>query len=222
MPLPRHCSECDKPFRNNNILDVTCNKCKKENNMNTYYDPKQDMANIEIVAGDYPGHIVAAKVKRIPIQKGKYLCDIYNYSLEVAPEVKKHSYQDNSGAIIDSSVYHGIKIRSGGTFLFIAPEEGDTHQANPGGNKRFMDLCEAVGKDCPVETVTINGEEREVYGIPSLDPGEMNGKPVIATVGLGRAYKNSDGDEVRPMEVKSCIAWPNGNARDMEQEDLPF
>ena len=126
------------------------------------------------------------------------------------------------GKKFDGNNYIGREVRSSGIFFFIAPDVGDDFEANPGGNRKYMDTVMALGVNCPDVEVDIDGEKKMVKSLPHLDTNDFLGVPVLATIGLGKPWKGTDGVERKSFEVKTIDKWEEGEKVDVELEDLPF
>jgi hypothetical protein len=122
----------------------------------------------------------------------------------------------------NGSVYADKEVRSNGVFHFIAPTEFDEFSANPGGNKKYFDLVQALGVPCKETKVEVDGKEKTIYELPNLEVSDMVGKPVIATLNFGKPWKGTDGVERKSLEVKHVVKWEGGEIVDVEAEDLPF
>ena len=186
-----------------------------------YYDPSLESSNTRLAHGIYPAHIVKCDKITRPV-RGKHQADIYNFRIKVHTSASKHTYriEDIDGHMKDVSgaSYVGREIKSAGVFFFLSPEAGDTFEAHPGGNRKYMETVMALGVDCP--EVEIDG--KMVKSLPHLDPSDFLGKPVLAKVGLGKPWKGTDGVERQPFEVKSIEKWAEGETIDVEAEELPF
>tara|TARA_R110000824_G_scaffold61923_3_gene164282 strand:+ start:1283 stop:1885 length:603 start_codon:yes stop_codon:yes gene_type:complete len=188
-----------------------------------YFDPSQEKTNTRLAQGVYPAHIIKCDSVERPI-KGKYKARIYNFRIKIANEVTTRHYQieDISGIMTDvnSSDYIGREVRSAGIFFFLTPDIGDDFEANSGGNRKFMDTVEALGVPCPEIEVEVGGEKRMVKSLPNLEHSDFLGKPVLASIGLGKPWKGTDGVERQSHEVKSINLWEEGTY--VETEKLPF
>ena len=85
-----------------------------------------------------------------------------------------------------------------------------------------MDTVLALGVDCPEIEVDVGGEKKMVKSLPHLDTSDFLGIPVLATVGLGKPWKGTDGVDRQSFEVKSIDEWKQGVKLDVELEELPF
>ena len=190
-----------------------------------YFDPSQEQSKVRLSAGIYPAHIIKCDRATRSV-RNKYKADIYNFRIKIDDSVSTKTYQieDINGAMkqVDGSNYIGREVRSSGIFFFMTPDVGDDFEANPGGNRKYMDTVLALGVDCPEVEVDIDGEKKMVKSLPHLEPNDFLGVPVIATVGLGKPWKGTDGVDRQSFEVKSIDKWEEGIKKDVEAEDLPF
>ena len=193
--------------------------------VNHYFDPSQEQSTIRLAQGVYPVHIIKCESTVRPI-KGKYSARIFNYRVKVHSSVagRKYQVEDIDGKMkdVDASGYIGREIRSQGVFFFLTPDVGDDFEANPGGNRKFMETLEALGVECPEVEIDVDGEKRMVKTLPDLHESAFLGVPVLANVGLGKPWKGSDGVERQSFEVKSINKWDEGSKIDVEAAELPF
>tara|TARA_Y100000593_G_scaffold34762_3_gene68259 strand:- start:463 stop:1080 length:618 start_codon:yes stop_codon:yes gene_type:complete len=196
-----------------------------KSSVNHYFDPSQEQSKIRLAQGVYPANIIKCE-STVRSVKGKYKARIFNYRIKVHESVRTRVYQiediDGSMKDVDSSGYIGREIRSQGVFFFLTPDVGDDFEANPGGNRKFMETVEALGIKCPEVEIDVNGEKRTVKTLPDLDESAFLGVPVLANVGLGKPWKGSDGVERQSFEVKSIDLWEQGVKVDVEAAELPF
>ena len=193
--------------------------------VNHYYDPSQEKSNTRLATGVYPAHIIKCD-STVRTVKNKYKARIFNFRVKVHNSVASWTYQieDITGKIVDANAsdYIGREIRSQGVFFFLTPDVGDDFEANPGGNRKFMETLEAIGVECPEMEIDVDGEKRKVKTLPDVDESAFLGAPVFANVDLGRPWKGSDGVERQSFEVKSIDKWEQGAKIDVEAADLPF
>jgi len=192
-----------------------------------FYDPSQDKKTTRLASGVYPCHVIECESKTIEKKiKGKYKAMVFNYKVEVHESVsgKVYHIQDIDGSMkeVPGSDYIGRVIKSAGIFFFLTPDVGDDFEANSGGNKRYMDTAIALGVDCPEIEIVVDGKRRMVKTLPNLTKANFIGKPVMASVDMGRSYTDKNGIERFPFEVKSIEQWNEGETRDVEVEVLPF
>ena len=199
----------------------TMTEVAKESGVVNYYDPSLETSKVPFAQGIYPAHIIKCDKITRPV-RGKHQADIYNYRIRIHPSVSKHTYkvEDIDGHLKDQdgSAYINREMKSAGIFFFLTPGIGDDFEAHPGGNRKYMETVMALGVDCP--EVEIDG--KMVKSLPHLETHEFLGKPVLATVGLGKPWKGTDGVERQMFEVKSIDNWNEGETIDVEAEDLPF
>ena len=167
-----------------------------------YYDPKEDKSPQRLVAGKYKGHITQVQVNKRDIGGGKYMAKIFNFETELIDEGFK-----------------GRKVWSTGIFYFLAPSNGDTFQANPGGNGRYLSLAKAVGIDCKEVEINVNGEKRMVSQLPDLTEDDLLHKGVNVVVDFEKPWKNTEGETVKRLRVKSVTTWEDAPVYDV---DIPF
>ena len=193
----------------------------------SFFVPSKDTKktpNAPNVRGEFYGHLQSTQLKEVSWNKDgkKFKAIVYNYSFEVAKENESQSYtytsyKDNSEQRSSGEDYVGRVYKSNGVFRFLEPSEGDDFVSNSDGNKSYLRFCETLGVEIPVKVVELNGESVEVQAIPSLDVGEVNGKPAIAVVDKGKPY-TWEGKERIPYVVKFIKTWEDGEI----SNDIPF
>ena len=82
-----------------------------------------------------------------------------------------------------------------------------------------MWFCQTLGKEIPRKVVQLNGQDVEVQVLPQLMADDINGMPAIAVIDKGKPYKNKEGQERTPYEVKYVKQWQDGVKKDA---DIPF
>jgi len=176
------------------------------------------------VRGEFYGHLKNATQKEVMFEKDgeKYKAVVYNYDFEIAKENEKQSYaytsyKDGSKQKAEGRAYIGRIYKGSGVFRFLEPEEKDDFVSNATGNQNYLRFCETLGVSIPVKEVEMNGEKVEVQALPSLDTGELNGKPAIAVIDKGKKY-TWEGKERTPYVVKFVKKWEDGETSD----DIPF
>ena len=190
-----------------------------------FYDPSLNVGNVKPEPRQfYRGHICEVKVMEVNVKK-KYKAKVYNFSVELA-ENKDRTYNvidsdSSERKQVSGDVFKGKKIRGQGVFQFLVPKKGDSFEANSGGNDKYLHLCESIGAKNDKVLVEIDGEEREIVRFPDLDNHDVLGKPIDAFLGIVK-WKNKEGDFIESIMVKSYKLWADGEARDLELEDLPF
>ena len=186
---------------------------------------KEKKSFTPIVPGDYYCHITDVQTS-IRDVKNKYKGRVYNYTVEVAKEnsENEYTYKEINGddKDTDGSVYKGYKFK-GSVWRFLEPQKGDTFEANPTGNKGYMYFCEALNIECPKETKQINGKDVEVQTLPNLTSKDLIGKPIVAVVGQGRAWKDKEGNDRTFWDCRFVKRWEGGKEKsDASSEDIPF
>ena len=120
--------------------------------------------------------------------------------------------------------YVGKKFK-GNLWKFLEPGKDDTFESNADGNAGFLRFCDTIGKDCPVESRNIAGEDVEVKLLPSLSAEDFLGQPVIAFVDKGRAYTDKNGKQRQYYDCKFCKKWDEGKKKDISSggsNEIPF
>ena len=196
------------------------------NNTVNFFDPSQEQSKVRLAMGVYPANIIECTFRDVEV-RGKYRARVFNYRVKVHESVSKltnFTIEDIDGSLkpVEGSNYVGREIRSSGVFFFLTPDIGDSFEANPGGNRGYMNTVNALGIDCPEIEVEIDGSKRMVKSLPELHTSDFLGKPVLANVGLSKAWKGSDGVERQTPEVKTIDLWKDGTHVDVEADDLPF
>ena len=190
-----------------------------------YFDPSLEQSVTRLASGVYPAHIIKCDIVTRPV-RGKYKADIYNFKIKVHDSVATKTYQiediDGSMKHVEGNHYIGREGRSIGIFFFLTPNPGDDFEAQPGGNRKYMETVEALGVDCPELELDVDGEKKMVKSLPHLETSDFLGVPVFATLGLGKPWVGTDGIERKSFEVKSIDKWEGGVKIDVELEKLPF
>ena len=140
--------------------------------------------------------------------------------------------------IINSASYassYALEIKAGESFVgkkfrgnlwrFLEPKDGDKFESNSEGNTAYLRFCENVGKECPKETKSIDGQDVEVQLLPTLSTEEFLGQPVIAFVDKGRPFKNKEGETKQYFDCKFCKKWDGGKKKVIaggKKDDIPF
>ena len=185
--------------------------------------------NAPNVRGEFYGHLKGATQKEVSWTKDgeKFKAIVYNYDFEVAKENDSNkytytSYKDNSEQKSEGKEYIGRAYKGSGIFRFLEPEEGDDFVSNASGNQSYLRFCQTLGVEILIKEVEMNGEKVEVQALPSLDTGEINGKPAIAVIDKGKPY-TWQGKERTPYVVKFIKKWEEGKVKDGEESnDIPF
>ena len=176
------------------------------------------------VRGEFYGHLKNATQKEVEFSRdgSKYKAIVYNYDFEVARDNKVQSYtyksyKDNTEQVASGEDYVGRTYKGNGVFRFLEPAEGDKFESNATGNQSYLRFCETLKVEIPKKVVEMNGESVEVQALPSLDSGEINGKPAIAVIDKGKPYEWK-GKERTPYVVKFIKLWKDGEM----SNDVPF
>lgn len=206
----------------NDMFDDLLSK-KKE----SFFVPSNDTKKtptIPNVRGEFYGHLKDATLKEVEWTRDgkKFKAIVYNYNFEVAKENKPQiytytSYKDNSEQTSLGEDYIGRTYKGSGIFRFLEPEEGDDFVSNSDGNKSYLMFCKTLGVEISIKNVEMDGKDIEVQTLPSLDTGEINGRPAIAVVDKGKPYM-WEGKERTPYVVKFVKAWEDGEV----SNDIPF
>jgi len=162
----------------------------------------------------------------LDVKGGKYKARLYNYvvesSIENADKMAVDEESQKPVKVGDSWV--GKKFR-GNLWRFLEPKEGDKFESNSEGNTAYLRFCENVGKECPKETKSIDGQDVEVQLLPTLSTEDFLGQPVIAFVDKGRPFKNKEGETKQYFDCKFCKKWEDGKKRDISSggsNEIPF
>ena len=182
-----------------------------------------------LAKGKYYGHIVDVQTKILDVKGGKYKARLYSYTVEASEENidKDFVYEDyKTRAHVNTKGhdYVGKKFK-GNLWKFLEPSKDDTFESNADGNTGFLRFCDTIGKDCPIETRNIDGEDIEVKLLPSLSAEDFLGQPVIAFVDKGRPYTDKNGKTRQYMDCKFCKKWDEGKKKDISaggKNEIPF
>ena len=185
-----------------------------------YVDNGEDKKKFTpIQPGEYKGHIKEYNSRIVEWtnkQSGDaYKARVHNYKVELA---------DNTGAFKE---FNGRMFRSSGCFQFLEPKEGDSFVSNKSGNKAYLRFCEDIGIDCKEVERDVDGQTVIVKQLPNIEEKTVLGKPVIAVLNYGKSYKNKNGFDTKPMQVKFIKKWEDGKPLDIKTEeesldDIPF
>ncbi len=185
----------------------------------SYYDPQENV-NVALIPDEkYRAFIVECKSQEVKV-KGKYKAKVFNYKLEVAEENSELTYTSSDGKSVKGGVFTGKLVKGAGIFHFLTPSDDDDFQANPGGNERYMQFCEAIGIECPEIEIEVDGKKRMVKTLPELDTSDLLGKPILALLSEN-SFVNKENKKVNYFQAKSVEQW-DVDARDLQDEDLPF
>ena len=183
-----------------------------------------------LATGEYYGHIVEVDTKVLDVKGGKYKARLYKYTVEASKENKDKdfTYDDyETGKKVNTKGhdYVGKKFK-GNLWKFLEPtKKDDTFESNADGNTGYLRFCDTIGKDCPIETRNINGEDIEVKLLPSLSAEDFLGQPVIAFVDKGRPYTDKMGKTRQYFDCKFCKKWEDGKKKDISvggKNEIPF
>ena len=196
----------------------------------TYYDESTDTPKLYMAEDTYHANIVKCETVDRMV-KGKYKAKIYNITVKLSPECANNTYKCRGidGKVVDGSGsdFVGRELRSVGFFQFLHPKPDDDFEANPGGNRRYLQFCEAVGKPAEMKEVDINGEKKKVKQLPNLMESDILGVPILAVIKNGKPWKGNDGKERVSLEVKWLEPWVDGKPVDVDavpskDDDIPF
>ena len=184
----------------------------------SYYDPQENV-NVPMIPNEqYRAFIIECKAQEVTVRK-KYKAKVFNYKLEIADENSELSYISN-GKEVKGGAFSGKAFKGAGIFHFLSPSDGDDFEANPGGNERYMEFCEAIGIQCPEVEIDVDGKKRMVKTLPELSTDDFLGKPILATL-VESSFVNKENKKVTYFQAKSVERWET-EARDLQDEDLPF
>jgi len=185
----------------------------------SYYDPQENV-NVPMIPNEkYRAFIIECKSQEVTVRK-KYKAKVFNYKLEVAEENSDLTYKSSDGKTVNGGVFTGKTFKGAGIFHFLTPSDGDDFEANPGGNERYMEFCEAIGIECPEVEIEVEGKKRMVKTLPELSTDDLLGKPILATL-VESSFVNKENKKVTYFQARSVELWET-EARDLQDEDLPF
>ena len=196
----------------------------------TLYDETQDNTPTYVAMGPglYPAHITKVEIVDRNVLK-KYKATIYNLHVKIADDAKNRTFKAKSDGVdveVDGGQFVGREIRSQGVFKFLTPKPDEDFEQNPGGNKKYMAMVEALGIEAPVVEVEVGGEKRKIKTLPNVTEMDLLGKPMIAGIGFSKPWKDKTGKERRSLEVKSIRVWEEGKtidiSGDVDEDDIPF
>ena len=180
------------------------------------------------VAGEYLGHITDARsLTREFTKDGRtFKARIFNFKVHVAPENEHNTYtvhgKDGTREITGKH-YVDWSIVADGVFRFLEPTDGDKHESNAEGNKRYLRFCESIGLEVKTEERTINGKTVKVQLLPDVKEADLNGTPVVAVVGRGQDWVNDTGETRPSWRAKFTKLWKDGKRlAATTTNDLPF
>ena len=193
--------------------------------------PSEDTGHDEYVpkvAGDYLGHITEARTLTREFTKSgrTFRARIFNFKVHVAPENAHQTYTthiDGTTKEITGEHFVDWSVVADGVFRFLEPANGDKHESNAEGNKRYLRFCESIGLEIPTEDRTINGKTIKVQLLPDIKEEDLNGTPVTAVVGRGQDWVNDTGETRPSWRVKFTKRWEGGKRlATTTTNDLPF
>lgn len=174
------------------------------------------------------------KKKFIPINPGEYFGHIKEYSSRIVEwskdgnsfKARVHNYKVELSDNNDKE-FQGRIFRSSGVFQFLEPKEGDSFVSNQSGNKAYLRFCEDVGVECEEVEREIDGDKIQVKQLPNLTEKDVLGAPVVAVLNFGKSYKDKNGFDKKPMQVKFIKKWSDGKRLDIKTseeaiDDIPF
>jgi len=178
-----------------------------------YYDDGTSKPKFTpLYEGDYLGHITEVSTRVVEWQN--YKARVYNFKVKV--------HKDND--LANSSGFAGREIKSIGVFRYLEPEKGDTFVSHPSGNRNYLNFCNALGIECPVEKKKIGGKDVEVKMLPSISQSDVEGSPVKAIVKKGKPYTDKKGVQRNYMDVKWVERWEDGEKINTggNGDEIPF
>ena len=195
----------------------------------SFYNPKAKKSNkkyIPLVKGEYFGHIVEVTTKVLDVKGGKYRARLYNYVVESSKAKAETRTVDaeTQKPVKAGDSFVGKKFR-GNLWRFLEPKEGDDFESNSEGNTAYLRFCENIGKECPKETKSIDGQDIEVQLLPTLSTEDFLGQPVIAFVDKGRPFTDKEGKTRQYFDCKFCKKWEGGTKKDISSggsNEIPF
>ena len=198
---------------------ASVNDVLSSNQSVSYYDPMENI-NVPTIANEkYRAFIIECKSQEVTVRK-KYKAKVFNYKLEVAEENSDLTYTSSEGKEVNGGVFTGKTFKGAGIFHFLTPSDGDDFEANPGGNERYMEFCEALGIECPEIEIEVEGKKRMVKTLPELSTDDLLGKPILAKL-VENSFVNKENKKVNYFQAKSVERW-DVEPRDLADEDLPF
>ena len=194
----------------------------------TFYDESADKPKMYMAEDTYHANITKCQTIERDV-RGKYKAKIYNITVKLSPECAKNEYNsrgtDGKLANANGEDYVGRELRSVGFFQFLHPKDGDDFEANPGGNRRYLQFCEAIGIKLETKEIEIDGEKRKVKQLPNLTESDILGVAVLAVIKNGKPWEGKDGKSRTSLEVKWLEPWQDGkpvSVDDVAKDDIPF
>jgi len=190
----------------------------------SYYDPEENKKYGEdcLVEGKYPCHIVNYEIKVRTIQEA-FKAKLYIYYAMI-DRTDNSMFVDVDNKKVNTSKFGGITLTSLNLFYFLTPtteQEREEFHPNPGGNRNYLEFCGALGIDCPVIEIDVNGETRKVKALPILSGEDIVGKPIIANLKYDKAFINKKGKKVKPLKIFYQDLWDT-NKKGEKPARIPF
>ena len=180
------------------------------------------------VAGDYLGHITEARtlVREFKKDGRSFKARIFNFKVHVAAENAHQTYTthiDGTTKEITGEHFVDWSVVADGVFRFLEPTNGDNHESNAEGNKRYLKFCQSLGMEIPTEDRTINGKTVKVQLLPDVKEADLDGTPVTAVIGRGPDWTDDQGKNRPSWKVKFTKIWQDGKRlATTTTDDLPF
>ena len=189
-----------------------------------YYDESENFSG-KIPQGVFPAHIMDMNVKEdIPIKSRtetgiQHLCDIYEFTYQIAPEAASEEYKVNDTEVVKGQAFVGKTVKGKGVFKFKSvPADKKGFKNNSGGNKGFKTFLDSVKVELESKEIEDARGARTVLVLPDLTLDDVKGKPVLITV-THREWQGRDDKTMVSVEVNGTKEWSTGVAL---EEDIPF
>ena len=184
---------------------------------------------VPMVEGEYLGHIKGTRtLTREFTKEGRPMkARIFNFKVTIAPENSTNHYTVHRNGHDPKQVtgehYVGKDVVADGVFRFLEPVEGDKHESNAEGNKRYLMFCQSIGLEIPTEERTVNGKTVKVQLLPDVKEADLDGTPVTAVIGRGPDWTDDQGKNRPSWKVKFTKLWQDGKRlATTTTDDLPF
>jgi|TARA_R100000501_G_C2570639_1_gene77630 hypothetical protein len=184
---------------------------------------------VPMVEGEYLGHITETRTITREFTKDKrpMKARIFNFKVVIAPENTHNNYtlhrNGHDPRTVTGEHYVGKTVVADGVFRFLEPTDGDTHESNAEGNKRYLMFCKSIGMEIPTEERVINGTSVTVQLLPDVKEDDLDGVPVTAVVGRGQDWTDDKGQNRPSWRVKFTKVWTDGKRlATTTTNDLPF
>ena len=194
----------------------------------SFFNPNKKKVFTPFAKGEYYAHITEVSSKVLDVKGGQYKARLYSFTVEAAKENKTKDFEfENIKGELEKTkgdVYVGKKFR-GKLWRFLEPQKKDEFESNSDGNKAYLTFCKNIGKECPIETRNIGGEDVEVQLLPNLTTEDFLGQPIIAFVDKGRPFKDKNGETKQYFDCKFCKKWEGGkkiNITSGGKNEIPF